>query len=478
MTPAGFLALMLLAPAQPPALQKGDELVYTGTIDEAVDRPGTRFRRTHDLEVRVLALNASDVAVLTQLRRAADAVTGAAGAVSGAKAERAPVAARLDLVRVRPAAAGRDVLLLSPTGTPLVLGPDTPLRALPGVPLDTFAPFEFGMFPPRPGEPRGEETLNGAHCVKQITTTQSPDWDAPVGGRVAWQRTDTVWVSSRDQTVRRVHRSIRQRDGLTPSVWIDVKYDLHSQNHRPGREFDRYHRDIEVAFGIAQEVAPSLADAVKIGPKPFEIRLRKLDEHLEENDTGTPYREAVLAVRRQLDAARRGDSLPAAALTPLVAAAPATTVIAVGRAAPDFRAGSFRLADHRGKPAVLVFFKPASETTDLPLAIADALEKRYRGRVTVVPLVVFGETAAGLKDRDRLKLGVPVYDGSAAGAAYGVDTFPRFVLTDAAGKVRWAFAGVGAETGFLLREEVDTLLAPAGTTSPAGTPVPPRQARP
>ena len=150
----------------------------------------------------------------------------------------------------------------------------------------------------------------------------------------------------------------------------------------------------------------------------------------------------------------------------------------MGQAAPDFRAGSFRFADHRGKPAVLIFFKPTSETTDLPLVIADALDKLYRGRVTVVPLVVFGETAAGLKDRDRLKLSVPVYDGAAVGAAYGVDTFPRFVVTDTAGKVRWAFAGVGAETGFLVREELDTLLAPAGTGSPIAPAVGPRPTRP
>ncbi|HUR54882.1 MAG TPA: hypothetical protein VMZ71_12170 [Gemmataceae bacterium] len=488
--PVVFLALLALA--QGPAAtapQKGDELVYVGTVEEAVDRPANRFRRKHDLEVRVLALSATDVAVLTQLRRADDAVTGAAGALAGAHSRdreggrgeangRAPTAARLDLVRVRPTTAGRDVLLLSPTGTPLVLGPDTPLRALPAMPLDTFSPFEFGMFPTRPGKPDGEEVINGERCVKQVTTTQSPDWDKPVGGEVSWQRVETVWVSGRDQSVRRVHRAIRQRDGLTPSVWIDVKYDFHKQAHIAGRTFDRFRRDVEVGFTTARDVAPMLADAVKRGPQPFEARMKKLDEHLDENETPTPYREGVLAVRRLLDAARRGDAVPAAPPTPLVSAATASTVLAVGQAAPDFRAGSFRFADHRGKPAVLVFFKPSAETTDLPLVIADALDKLYRGRVAVVPLAVFGETAAGVKDRDRLKLGVPVYDGSAAGPAYGVDTIPRFVVTDSAGKVRWAFAGVGAETGYLVREELDNLLAPTGTTSPTAPAVPPRQARP
>ena len=459
----GLLPLLLLAPAQPPNLQKGDERVYVGTVEEAVDRPANRFRRKHELEVRVLALNPTDVAVLTQLRRAADAVSGAVGTVSGAKADRVPAAARLDLIRLRNTATGRDVLLLSPAGSPLVLDRDTPLRALPSVPLDSFSPFEFGMFPPRPGKPDGEETLNGERCLKHVTTDQSADWDKPVGGQVSWHRTETVWVSSRDQTVRRVHRAIRQRDGLSPSVWIDTRFELHEQSHIPGRTFDRYRRDVEVGFTAAQDVAPLLADAVRLGPKPFESRFKKLDEHLQENETPTPYREGVLAVRRQIDAARRGESIAAAPLPPFVSSG---ATLGVGHVAPDFRTGSFRLAEHRGKPVVLVFFKPASETTDLSLAVADAVNRLFGDRVAVVPLVVFGETAAGLKDRDRLKMRIPVFDGTPAGAAYGVDTVPRFVVADAAGKVSFLFAGVGAETGFLVKEELDRLLAPTGTTSP------------
>lgn len=471
----GLLALLLMTPAQSPAHQKGDEWVYVGTVEEVVDRPANRFRRTHHLEVRALALSPTDVAVLTQLRRADDAVTGAAGAVSGPKADRAPTAARLDLLRVRHTATGRDVALLSPAGSPLVLEPTTPLRALPAVPLDSFAPFEFGMFPARPGKPDGEDTINGERCVRHVAADQSPDWDKPVGGQVAWQRVETVWVSSRDHTVRRVHRAVRQRDGLTPSVWVDTRYDLREQPHIPGRTFDRYRRDIEVGFVTAQEVAPLLADAVRRGPAPFEAKLKKLDEYLEESEAPTPYREGVLAVRRQLAAARLGEFVAPAPLTPLVN--PDGT-LAVGQPAPDFRAGNFRLADHRGKPVVLVFFKPAAATSDLPLAIADALDRVYRGRVTVVPLVVFGDAADGVKDRDRLKLRVPVYDGAAAVPAYGVDTVPRFVVTDAGGKVAFLFAGVGAETGFLVREEIDRLLAPTVTVSPAAPPLPSRQSRP
>ena len=82
---------------------------------------------------------------------------------------------------------------------------------------------------------------------------------------------------------------------------------------------------------------------------------------------------------------------------------------------------------------VLVFFKPGSETTDLALAIADALHQKYGSRVSVVPLAVWADVSAGVKDRDRRKLTVPIYDGAQAETAYGVESVPRFAVIDAAG---------------------------------------------
>ena len=152
----GFLALALLCPTAPPTdggLQKGDELTFTGTVEEAVDRPSARFRRAQKLEIRVLVLEKTetwtDVAVLTLLRRQDDAVTGAVGTITGGAPEKAaPPAARLDLVRVY---ADGTVQRLQPVGQPpLALDAKTPKLALPAIPLDKFAPFEFGMFPPRP----------------------------------------------------------------------------------------------------------------------------------------------------------------------------------------------------------------------------------------------------------------------------------------------------------------------------------------
>jgi len=287
-----------------------------------------------------------------------------------------------------------------------------------------------------------------------------------------------VWVSTQDGTARKVHRVIKQRDGRgpAPSAWVEVKYELKAQARLSGRTFDRARRDIEVAY-------TALADAAALPAKVCENRLAKLDAHLDESDPASPYREALLAARRALDAARRGDALPVPPMLPVAAAVPVRAAWPeAGQPAADFRAGTFHLAEQRGKPVVLVFFKPAGETTDLSLAIAEALQKRYGGKVAVAPLVAFGDAAAGARDRDRLKFAVAVYDGTKAAADYGVETVPRFLVIDAAGKVRWAFTGVGAETGFLLREQVDALttppIPPAGTAYPPAPPLVPPVLRP
>ncbi|MFO0805972.1 MAG: hypothetical protein U0791_22940 [Gemmataceae bacterium] len=68
-----------------------------------------------------------------------------------------------------------------------------------------------------------------------------------------------------------------------------------------------------------------------------------------------------------------------------------------------------------------------------------------------------------------LRLDEAVLDGTSAVEAYGIESFPRFFVVDSAGVLRWTFAGVGNETGFLVREQVENLLAPpVATGSPAG----------
>ncbi|HEY1187102.1 MAG TPA: hypothetical protein VGE74_05560, partial [Gemmata sp.] len=493
---AGLLTLALLcpaAPAAPPGLQAGTELTFVGTIEEAVERPGARFRRSQKLEIRVLVLEKADawtdVAVLTTIRHTDDAVAGAVGAVTGGTvAKAAPPAARLDLVRVHADGAAHH---LHPTGPrPFVLDARTPARALPPMRLDAFSPFEFGMFPPRaprgdPDKPwavastdptrpaevwqvQGTDPVTGERCTALVMNQQHPNWAKPIGGKSAWHRADAVWVST-DGTARKVHRVIKHRDGVAPELaaWVEVRYELKEQTRVIGRTFDRYRRDIETAVATSADLAPFLADAVRHGPRFFEAKGKQLDGYLESADASSPYREAVVAVRRQVAAAVRGESVAAAPL----AAAPkkGSAWPEPNQTAPDFSADAFRLSERRGAPVLLVFFKPGSETTARALAIADALHERCGTKAAVVPLAVWAGPGAGAKVREQLKLSVPVYDGTQAGAAYGVESVPRFALLDGAGVVRWTFCGVGSETGSVAKAQLERLLPPASPARAAGT---------
>ena len=147
-------------------------------MTERVDRPGNRYFRVHDLEVRVFVLEQKetwvDAAVLTLLRRAEDApIAGAAPLVTGVKRDRsaAPPAVRLDLVRVHED--GTVHLLVPPGPAPVHLAADTPARALPVPPLDAFAPFEFGYFP-------SQQPANGETWSRPSTDPTRPDetWHA------------------------------------------------------------------------------------------------------------------------------------------------------------------------------------------------------------------------------------------------------------------------------------------------------------
>lgn len=318
MLPVGILTLMLAAPTEPvPQLraQRGDEWTFRGSVAEQVQRLDVRFRRKHDLEVRVFTLDAkaehTDFAVLTMLRRADDLVSEAVPIVSGTADRDVPPAVRLDLVRLY---GNGSVALLLPSATlPLVRNEQTPVTMLPGVPLESFSPFEFGVLPPRGWTAGTAEFVTGERCVPVHQTRQSPNWADPVGGKTAVQIAESTWLSTRDGSVRRHHRRIEHRDGFrtVPAVTIETKLEAESQTRVIGRDFDRYAREIEFAYAHGTELAGLLPNAVKLGSRPFEAKMLVVDEYLDRQRPGTPYREAVLSVRRRLDSARSGEAAPA-----------------------------------------------------------------------------------------------------------------------------------------------------------------------
>ncbi|MFO0851968.1 MAG: hypothetical protein U0871_25885 [Gemmataceae bacterium] len=99
-----------------------------------------------------------------------------------------------------------------------------------------------------------------------------------------------------------------------------------------------------------------------------------------------------------------------------------------------------------------MFFKPGVKTAPGALTVAEALHLAFPGQVAAVAIA---DSPAAARQREALKLGVPVYDGTAVRAAYGVVAFPQFLVVDAAGRLAWRFDGYGPEVGYLAKQEMD-----------------------
>lgn len=471
--------------AGPPRLTRGDELVYRGEVIEAGDRVTNRFRKRHELEVRVFVLNAdresADCAVMTLLRTPPDpVVAGPAVAVTGAAppTDAIPPAVHLDLVRVD--SRGRVVLLTPPPGPPPIpLGPATDTAPPPPPPSELPSVIELGMFvplPPKlatvgqtwttaePGRPpivwtaAREDVWNGCRCVRVEATQQTDGWDQPAITVAGWKRTEAILAAPADGYATTVTRKIERREGAALVGWIEVRYELQPPTRHVGVRYDDVRHEVEVAYGYGSEVAALLAKPGSPDPEALRGRLAKLDQFIGDRlREATGFRAATDAVRRRCEAAARTDYVPATVRP--VSHAIGSSPPAIGKPAPDFvaplvhSAGQFRLSAAHDMPVVLVFYKPGIPTAEGALRVAQALHHVFDRRITVAALAVSAQGANA--ERDALKLNLLVADGSGVRSTYGVEFYPQFLVVDPTGILRWRFVGFGAEVGYLVKQQVE-----------------------
>jgi peroxiredoxin len=353
-----------------------------------------------------------------------------------------------------------------------------PSGATPAVPLEGPPTLEWGAFvesprarvrqdqswevaeegrPPRTWQVVGAESVNGVPCVKLTGLQQSEDWDRPRADRTAWRRRDTVWLAPRVGLAYRVERAIEQREPLRqdPGQRSVIRYELESTPVFPGQLFDERRREVQRAREFTESAEPLLREPGKYGPQ-LEALSAKVLKYLDQSPP-TPYREAVLQVRRRVEAARRGELPPVEDREP--AASP--PVAAVGKAAPDFvvtdltrREESARLRRYLGRPVLMVFYSPASATVEEVLRFAQGLNDAGRSGATVLALAVSDDAERVLKQRAALKLTFPILSGSALRQTYAVEATPKLLLLDAEGIVRGSYEGWGRETPGAVTEEL------------------------
>jgi peroxiredoxin len=209
------------------------------------------------------------------------------------------------------------------------------------------------------------------------------------------------------------------------------------------------------ARAFAEAAVPLLPTPQKYGPQLAAL-LNKINHHLE-NQAATPYREAVLQVKRRVEAAQRGETPAALAADP---APEIPSVATVGKPAPDWvvsqytAPGSARLRDWQGRPVVMVFYSPTSPVGEELLTYAQRLSDAHKGRVAVLLLTVLDKADVVLKQREALKLSLPVLSGSGLRISYEVTETPRLVVIDGHGIVRATLLGWGSETPAEIGEEL------------------------
>jgi hypothetical protein len=460
-----------------PRLGRGLELVYRGTYSEEGHGGHLQFNRNYRIESRVFVLDTpprgADVALLTIFRhRDAPAAGGAPGSTPPAETAITSVRLERGFVDLQGRLTSNGVNLAVPLEGPPLLECGAFLEAPAGrIGLEqTWDVAEAGR-PLQTWRNSGTEMVGGTLCLKLYGVQQSADWDKPRGDHIAWRRRDLVWLSSRAGVACRVERLVEHREpnSQQPTQWGKVRYELDTNFQYAGALADDRRQEINQAFTFRDQLTPLLAHPAHSGPQLTGL-IKRIDYYLE-HQPPTPYREAVLQVKRRAEAARRGESPPA---LPEESAHVAPTIAIPGEPAPDFVAtdltggGSVRPRSWAGKPVLMVFYNPASATAPPVLRFAQRLAGQPQ-RLTVIGLSVGTDAEEVRRQRTELGITFPILEGGGLRISYDVQTTPKFVLLDASNIVRGAWLGWGHETPTEVREELKRWMVPTMQLPPPPT---------
>jgi peroxiredoxin len=475
-----YLLTCALAPGQAssspdwplaPHLLRGQEFVYSGSFTEESTGLRVQYNRSCRLETRLFVLNTTareaEVAFFTVITPRAVRPGPGAQPVE-------PSSIRLELAKID--IRGRTIV------TPLG---DASQKRLPPVPLEGPNLLETGALVEvqssrvaanRPwqveeeGKPDltwrvvGTEVVNGVTCLKLSGVQQSSDWAEPRADSTAWRRQETVWISPSLGIASRFERLIERREPARrdPTHRSTTTYTLDSQLVYPGRLAEDRQREILLVQNLSEKIKPFLREPEKCGRQPFEEVAAKIAHHLDEHPA-TPYRLAMQQVKKRVEAGLRGEAVAGQAEVE----SSLIPKIVLGKPAPDFVVtdlhshASVRLRRVLGQPILMVFYNPNSTQAKDVLQFAQKLAEPQSPGVSVFCFAVTDDINRVLKQREELRLTVPVLSGQGLRLTYAVEATPKLVVLDGAGIVRGAYVGWGRETPSLVCDELDRWKRPA-----------------
>jgi peroxiredoxin len=461
-----------------PRLQRAQELVYRGTFTEEGRGGRVQFSRSYRLETRIFVLdtppNGADVAVLTLLKhRSSTGGTPVAPAKDALTGDAALVSVRLERMHVDlqgKISAEPNVHWLVPLdGAPtLECGA---FIALPGGRISAGQEWNVleGDRPPLTWRAAGSEMTAGNNCIKLIGEQKSDDWDHPRGDRSAWRRQETVWLAPHLGLAMRLEREVLQREPAQREATQRglLRLELESSFLLSGQASDSRRQEVTQTLTFRDSLAPFLKQPTRYGPHLSALS-RRIEQYLE-NQPETPYRPALVQVKRRVEAAQRGETPP----EPVTDIRPILTGAAVGQRAPEFIAtnftggGSAQLRHWIGKPVVLVFYHPASQATPTVLRFAQQLLAKYPQRVYVAGMSISDKADQVRRQQTELGLTFPLLSASGLRGSFGVAHTPKIVLLDGNNIIRGEYLGWanGGETAREVEEELRRWL-PLGISLP------------
>jgi peroxiredoxin len=432
-----------------PRLNQGQELVYRGTVYEEALGQGVQFTRSYRLENRVFVLDKSargfEVAFYTVLK------------LSLPKKPGNPSEQDASSVRLEVASLDLHGRITPPPGASLII----PLEGPATVECGAFIEFpdervsvkqgwevaEDGR-PARIWKATGPETVNGTRCLRLEGVQESDDWEHPRADHTAWRRRDKVWLTPDSGVPIKVERILEKREPAhrEPSQRSCVQYELQDNMEYRNQLFEDRRNEIQQACKFNRALT-SLLTNPNAGLAPLDRIISLVGYHLQ-SQPRTPYRDAIVQVKRNAEAARSGDAV----VTVHRDDPPAAVKARLGALAPDFVATDLftkelaRLRKWLGHPIVMVFYNPQSLSAEEVLRFAQSLSDTHHRRVSILALAISDDSERVRQQHTELKLSFPVLSGKGFRQTYEVDVTPKLVIIDAGGIIRGIYDGWGQET--------------------------------
>ena len=452
-----------------PELPPGTEWLYRGQVSENYQSGQAEYSRGYRLETRALALGDRQgkrtVAILTQLREKEN--SRAANAPLPAATTTLQLCGIDELGRLQDASADAGISLAAHAMTERGMFLEVPPG---GITMgDIWETTETGM-PVTRWQATGRETVQGIPCLKIEGEQVTAEWQLPRADRPAWRRAETVWLGLRNGVAAKVERKLERREPArdATSETRVVRYELDSSIQYPASLLADRTRDIDQAWNLSRAAAPLLRGG---GTADAYTALIKKSEMMMEAPSASPYRAAIVQVRRSLESARKGE-LPPPDIKTVTWTAPSANppiagALAAGRPAPDFvtpfikgGTGSANLGTWKDRALLLAFVQPGTPVAEQVLLACKEWKALAGDNLTVIVLAVKSDA----RSLDRLtrdtSFKTPVLDGSGLRISYAVESTPRLVLLDARHQCLGIYDGWGFETRLDCGQEIIRMLQP------------------